>query len=146
MTAAINRLGTTVPSYQEYIQRLKAAPFLGPYWNEYVDVYFEHDVKRQDDGSVISRSYREGILEEGLNYAEARPEEQWGRIQVPTLILRAGQQLLSPGDQILSEAAASTMHQSIKNSQLVNFPTLNHYTLLFNIEPGPLEAIRSFIA
>src|SRR5947199_8097218 len=31
LTAAINRLGTPVASYEEYIQRLKAAPFLGPY-------------------------------------------------------------------------------------------------------------------
>lgn len=146
LTAAISRLGIAVPSYQEYIQRLKAAPFLGPYWNEYVDVYFEHDVEQQSDGSVISRSYREGILEEGLNSAEAKPEEQWAMVQAPTLILRAGQELVSPGDQLLSEAAAATMHQSIRNSQFVNFPTLNHYTLLFNVEPEPIKVIRSFIA
>ncbi|GHO88420.1 alpha/beta fold hydrolase [Dictyobacter formicarum] len=146
LTAAISRLGVAVPSYQEYIQRLKAAPFLGPYWNEYVDVYFEHDVERLSDGSVISRSYREGILEEGLNLVEDKPEEQWAMVQVPTLILRAGQGLVSPDDQLLSEASAATMHQAIKNSQFVNFPTLNHYTLLFNVEPEPLKVMRAFIA
>ncbi|GCE18553.1 alpha/beta fold hydrolase [Dictyobacter kobayashii] len=146
LAAAVNRLGVAVPSYQEYIQRLKAAPFLGPYWNEFVDIYFEHDVAPQSDGSVISRSYREGILEEGRNSAEARPEEQWGRVQVPTLILRAGQGLVYPDDQLLSETAAAAMQQAIKNSQFRNFPTLNHYTVLFNVEPEPVEAMRTFIA
>src|SRR5436309_7248213 len=88
LTASISRLGTPVPSFEEYIQRLKLAPFLGPYWNGYVELYFEHDVLRNSDGSVISKSYREGVLEEGQHYDEARPEEQWARVQVPTLLLR----------------------------------------------------------
>jgi pimeloyl-ACP methyl ester carboxylesterase len=146
LTTAINRLGVAVPSYQEYIQRLKAAPFLGPYWNEYMDIYFENDVIQHSDGSVLSRSYREGILEEGLNSDEAKAEEQWTMVQSPTLILRAGQELIEPHDQILSETVAATMQQAIKDSQLVNFPTLNHYTLLFNVEPEPVEAIRTFIS
>src|SRR5436309_2056080 len=44
LTASISRLGTSVPSFEEYKQRLKAAPFLRPYWNDYVELYFEHDV------------------------------------------------------------------------------------------------------
>jgi hypothetical protein len=27
----------------------------------------------------------------------------------------------------------------------VDFPTLNHYTILFGIEHGPVEEIRTFI-
>ena len=146
LTAAVSRLGLTVPSYQEYIERLKAAPFLGPYWNEYVDIYFENDVAIQSDGSVISRSYREGILEEGQHADEAKPEEQWAHVTVPTLILRAGQELFAHNDQLLSETAAATMQQAIKNNQFMNFPTLNHYTLLFNVEPEPIKAIRAFIS
>jgi hypothetical protein len=101
---------------------------------------------QQSDGSVISRSYREGVLEEGLNSDEAKSEEQWAMVQLPTLILRAGQELVFPHDQLLSETVAATMQRAIKNSRLVNFPTLNHYTLLFDVEPEPLEVIRTFIA
>jgi pimeloyl-ACP methyl ester carboxylesterase len=63
LTTAISRLGVPVASYDEYIARLKAAPFLGPYWNEYVDLYFKHDVYPNSDGTVASKAYREAIIE-----------------------------------------------------------------------------------
>lgn len=145
LTASISRLGTSVPSFQEYVGRLKAAPFLGPYWNEYFDIYFDHDVQRNSDGSVVSKCYREGILEEGRRYAEAEPEQQWPAVRVPTLLLRAGQGLFFDNDQLLSEEAAAAIHRNIKNCQYVNFPTLNHYTIIFGVEPGPAREIRNFI-
>jgi pimeloyl-ACP methyl ester carboxylesterase len=145
LTASISRLGTPVPSFQEYVGRLKAAPFLGPYWNEYVDIYFDHDVQRNSDGSVASKCYREGILEEGRRFAEAEPEQQWSSVRVPTLLLRAGQGLFFDNDQLLSQAAAQAVRRNIPNCQYVNFPTLNHYTIIFGIEPGPAREIRSFI-
>jgi pimeloyl-ACP methyl ester carboxylesterase len=145
LTASISRLGTPVPSLQEYVGRLKAAPFLGPYWNEYVDIYFDRDVQRNSDGSVASKCYREGVLEEGRRFAEADPEQQWPGVRVPTLLLRAGQGLFFDNDQLLSEVAAEAIRQNIKNCQYVNFPTLNHYTIIFGVEPGPTREIRNFI-
>lgn len=145
LNTSINRLGTTAPSFEEYTQRLKVAPFLGPYWNEYFDLYFEHDVRRNSDGSVVSKCYREGVLEDDQRFDEAKPEEQWDKVQVPTLLLRAGQSLLFDNDQLLSEAAAANVQREIKNCQYVNFPTLNHYTIVFGVEGGPVEVIRNFI-
>jgi pimeloyl-ACP methyl ester carboxylesterase len=144
LTASINRLGTPVPSYQEYIQRLKAAPFLGPYWNEYIDIYFKHDVYRTNEG-VLAKAYREGILEEGARFIEGRPEDQWAGVKVPTLLLRAGQGLFSDNDQLLSEEAAEAARKGIANCRYVNFPNLNHYTILFGVEPGPAKEIHQFI-
>lgn len=145
LTAALNRLGTPVPSYEEYTQRLKAAPFLGPYWNEYVELYFQHDVYRQSDGSVVSKGYREGMLEEGTRTSEALPEEQWSHVQVPTLLLRAGQGLFTDQDQLMTEEAAEAVQRAIPGSQLVNFPTLNHYTIMFGLQPGPIATICAFL-
>ena len=145
LTASISRLGTPVPSFEEYTRRLKLAPFLGPYWNQYVDIYFEHDVRRQSDGSVISKCYREGVLEEGSRYAEAQPEEQWAHVEVPTLLLRAGQGLFSDNDQVLPPESTEAILRSIKDCRYVNFPTLNHYTIIFGLESGPAEEIRKFV-
>ena len=145
LTASISRLGTMVPSFEEYTQRLKAAPFLGPSWNPYLDLYFEHDVRRNNDGSVASKCYREGVLEEGSRYWEARSEEQWAHVQVPTLLLRAGKGMFSENDQLLPEASAEMARREIKNCRFVNFPNLNHYTIIFGTESGPAEAIRDFV-
>jgi hypothetical protein len=60
-------------------------------------------------------------------------------------LLRAGQGLFFDNDQLLSEEAAAAIQSGIKNCRFVNFPTLNHYTILFGVESGPVEAIRAFI-
>jgi pimeloyl-ACP methyl ester carboxylesterase len=145
LTAAISRLGTPVPSFDEYLQRLKMAPFLGPYWNEYLDIYYVHDVYRNLDGSVVAKSYREGILEEGTRYNEAKPEEQWANVQLPTLLLRAGQGMFTENDQLLPEASAEAARTAIRDCQYINYPTLNHYTIVLGNDPTPMKDIHTFI-
>ncbi|HWZ18050.1 MAG TPA: alpha/beta hydrolase [Ktedonobacteraceae bacterium] len=146
LTATINRLGTPTPSFEEYKQRLKATPFLGPYWNSYIDLYFEHDVRHQSDGSVVAKAYREGILEDNrYNCCEYKPEELWRDVTVPTLLLRAGQGLFTENDQLLTAEAVTAIQRGIKNCRYVNFPKLNHYTIAFGIESGPSTEIRDFI-
>jgi pimeloyl-ACP methyl ester carboxylesterase len=145
LTAAIDRLGTPTPSYTEYIARLKTLPFLGPCWNTYTDIYYQHDVYTHSNGSVTAKAYREGILEESSRFQEGQPAEQWAGVKVPTLLLRAGQGLFAHNDQLMSEEAARCACEAIANCRYVNFPTLNHYTILFGVEQGPIEAIRTFI-
>ncbi|HEY5002774.1 MAG TPA: alpha/beta hydrolase [Ktedonobacteraceae bacterium] len=145
LKASLSRLGVPVPSFKEYINRLKAAPFLGPYWNDYFDLYFKHDVIFENDGSVVSKIYREALLEEAEPANAVRLDEQWAHVTVPTLLLRAGQGLLSDNDQLLSENDAQRIRQNIPNCQYANFPTLNHYTIIFGTEPGPGQAIHSFV-
>jgi pimeloyl-ACP methyl ester carboxylesterase len=145
-TAVVNRLGTPVSSFEAYTQRLKAAPFLGPYWNEYFDRYFQHDVHQQSDGSVVAKCSREAVLEdERRGRAEGPPEAQWAQVQVPTLLLRAGQGLFTDNDQPITEEAAAAVQQAIPGCHLVNFPTLNHFTIGFGVQPGPAQAIRAFL-
>ena len=146
LSAAINRLGTPVASFELYLQRLKAAPFLGPYWNDYLDLYYEHDVHRQPDGSVIAKCHREACLEDEQSlHAEGAPEGHWGRVAVSTLLLRAGQGLFTDTDQLIPPDAAVAAQQGIAHCRLEDFPALNHYSILFGTEPGPFEAIRAFL-
>jgi pimeloyl-ACP methyl ester carboxylesterase len=146
LTGSISRLGIQVASFEDYKQRLKSAPFLAPSWNEYIDLYFEHDVRHQNDGSVVPKGYRDGILEDDKYIIfECKPEEQWNDITVPTLLIRAGQLLLTENDQLLSEEAAIEIQHGIKNCRFVDFPKLNHYTIIFGTESGPAREIRNFI-
>ncbi|HEX6778406.1 MAG TPA: alpha/beta hydrolase [Ktedonobacterales bacterium] len=146
LTAAISRLGTPVPSFELYTQRLKAAPFLGPYWNAYLDLYYQHDVQRWPDGSVVARCYREACLEDEQSlHAEGMPESLWPQVTVPTLLLRAGLGLVASDDQMMAADAAALAQRTIPDCRLVDFPTLNHYSILFGAAPGPFEAIRAFL-
>ncbi|HZU70808.1 MAG TPA: alpha/beta hydrolase [Ktedonobacteraceae bacterium] len=145
LTASIARLGVPVASFDEFTQRLKVAPFLGPYWNDYIETYFEHDVYRHSDGSVVSKGSRQAILEEQRNQQQFKPEEQWAKVKVPTLLLRAGLGLFTESDQLLPEASAAAIQRGIKNCKYVNFPKLNHYTIIFGVSGGPARAIREFV-
>lgn len=145
LTASIGRLGTPVASFDEYVQRLKFAPFLGPYWNEYLDICFAHDVYHQHDGSVISKGYPAGVFEDQMGIYKYTPETLWPRVQVPTLLLRAGQGLFTPDDQLLTEAVAKEIRNNIKDCQYANYPELNHYTIIFLAKDGPAQAIQDFL-
>jgi pimeloyl-ACP methyl ester carboxylesterase len=145
LTASIGRLGTPVASFEEFTQRLKAAPFLGPYWNEYLDIYFAHDVFYQRDGSVMSKTYPASAHED-LKYLinEYNPELLWPRVQASTLLLRAAQGLFSSDDQLVTQAEAEKIQQNIKDCHFVNYPALNHYTIAFLAKDGPAQAVRDF--
>jgi pimeloyl-ACP methyl ester carboxylesterase len=145
LNASISRLGIPVPSYEDYIERLKMAPFLGTHWNEYFDIYFRHDTFSESDGSVTAKAYREAVLGDGEHISEIEPEALWGQVKVPTLLLRAGQGLFSSDDQMLPEVSALALQKGIADCRYVNFPTLNHYTIVFGVEHGPVEEIRAFI-
>jgi len=145
LTSSIARLGVPVASFDAYTQRLKVAPFLGPYWNDYLELYFEHDVYRQSDGSVVSKGSREAVQEEQRNLYKFNPEEQWPKVRVPTLLLRAGLGLFSENDQLVPEDLAVAMQHGIRNCKYVNFPRLNHYTIVFGVSGGPVREICRFV-
>lgn len=146
LTASVSRIGTSIPSFSEYTTRLRMLPFIGLFWNEYFAMYFEHDVAHNQDGSVVSKCYRDGIMEEGQHFFDVHPEEQWEHVQVPTLLLRAGQGLFTDNDQILSEEAAAEVQRSIKGGcRLVNYPTLNHYTIIMGDVKEVVGEIRMFV-
>ncbi len=145
LKASISRIGTPFPSFAAFIERMKAAPYLAAYWSEYMDLYFQHDVHTNADGSVVTKTYREALIEEARRAYEGRPEEQWQFVQVPTLLLRAGQGLTSDNDQLLTEDDAKAVQQGIRTIRYVNFPTLNHYTINFGVEPGPAQEILTFV-
>lgn len=97
------------------------------------------------DEPCRSKAFAQGTREESQNYPQAESEAQWVNVQVPTLLLRAGKGLTSESDQLLSEADAHQIRDSIANCQYINYPMLNHYTIIFGIDPTPAQAIQHFI-
>jgi pimeloyl-ACP methyl ester carboxylesterase len=146
LTNAVIRLRNNSPSYDAYVQQLREAPYLGPYWSEYLDLYVEHDAWRNGDGTVISKVSLPALIDEARHAGEVRPaDELWSHVHVPTLLLRAGQKLLYEHDQLLPEESAQRIVQGIAHCQYVDFPTLNHYTIIFDAERKPVQAIQRFL-
>jgi pimeloyl-ACP methyl ester carboxylesterase len=145
LTNAFGRLGRSIPSYEEYAKNWKTTPYLGNYWNEYIDLYIEHDIYTQDDGSVICKVSFSALLEEATHAHEVKPDKDWPLVQVPTLLLRAGKKLVVDNDQLLTEEAAQAIQQGIASCQYLNYPELNHYTIVISDGREPACAIGRFI-
>ena len=77
--------------------------------------------------------------------SEGLPERQWKDVAVPTLLLRAGQGLFSDNDQLLPEEFVPAIQREIKNLRYVDFPNLNHYTIIFGVDDGPTKVMRAFV-
>jgi hypothetical protein len=97
------------------------------------------------DGSVRAKTYPQGAFEDLLYEEEMRPEKLWASVQVPTLLLRAGQRILVDNDQLLPEEGAVAIQQGIRDCRYVNFPSLNHYTIVFGVDGESVRVIRDFI-
>lgn len=147
LAGALKRLGTSAPSFADYRARLQTAPFAGPYWNNYFDIYYEHDVEYASDGSVTARPLPAAALadEEYLETHNQEIAQLWPRITVPTLLLRAGQGMLNEHDQFVSEATALTVQQSIRDCRLISYADLNHYTIGLGASLEPFLAIKEFL-
>ena len=53
--------------------------------------------------------------------------------------------MFTDNDQLLPEEAAEAVQLGINNCRYVDFPKLNHYTIIFGTEDGPTREIRHFI-
>ena len=81
--------------------------------------------------------------------AHLKRERLWVRhrqVQSPTLIFRAPDALLGPGDHLMTEDEALAMAAAIPACRLVRAPGSNHYTVPLGETPDVKSAPRAFLA
>jgi hypothetical protein len=52
--------------------------------------------------------------------------------------------MLFPNDQLLPEEEAASMQRSIEQFGYVNSPDLNHYTIIFGVDPRVAQTVEGF--
>ena len=140
---SLERLGKVFPSYENYMETLKQAPFFKA-WNDYLDAYFQYEIEAVE-GGVRSRVYPEGVQEELANMRAFRIGDYYRDIASPVLILRATEGMMAPDDLLLPEDAAARMAEEIPSAERADIHGSNHYSMLF--EPFEIRdrALREFI-
>ncbi|MCF8083371.1 MAG: alpha/beta hydrolase [Deltaproteobacteria bacterium] len=141
---SLDRLGKVFPSFEEYIDMMKQAPFLHP-WSEAFNTYYQYEVETVEEG-VRPRSRPEHIQEEAQNLGKVDVSEFYGKIQAPTLILRATDGLLADDDILLPEPVAERMLQEIPDARLQTIEGVNHYMIVFQPNETRDQAILDFLA
>jgi pimeloyl-ACP methyl ester carboxylesterase len=130
---SLERLGKTVPSWTDYLEALKKAPFYQGWWDATIESYFRADVQTNADGSVQARSRPENIME-ALQQAK---EEDWfahlAKIQHPAILLRgtAGFGLADAPPIVLLQDAQETL-EKLANCRYAEIQG-NHMTMLYGV-------------
>ncbi len=140
---SLDRLGKVFPSFEEYIDMMKQAPFLHP-WSEAFDTYYQYEVE-EAEGGIRPRSRPEHIQEEAQNLGKVDVSEFYGKIQAPTLILRATDGLLADDDILLPEPVAERMLQEIPDARLQTVEGVNHYMIVFQPNETRDQALLDFL-
>ena len=141
---SLDRLGQLFPSFEDYVAKIKQAPFLQP-WNQVVEDYYRYE-SREVEGGVMSRIHPEHIAEERTNLLSMDAKEFFPQIQCPVLILRATEGMLSRDDHVLPVAETQNLAASLNRARVVDLPGINHFSLVFQPSPERDQALREFLA
>jgi pimeloyl-ACP methyl ester carboxylesterase len=142
IAVSLARLDIVYPSLDAYLSVMSRSP-VHP-WNAFWEAYYRYDAQVQDDGTVRSRVQRAAIEEEMRALDLLDLDSLPGRVQAPTLIVRASVGLLGPDrGLLLTPQAAERLTEAIPESYLVEVSGSNHYTILLAEELG--RNILSFL-
>ena len=135
------------PSAQAAIALIKQIGIV-PGWDEYWDRYFLYEL-RDVDGGVAASSDRGAVLED-LGYGNAMywsgPDAPirvlWKAIAMPTLVLRAGQEILPGFGFVLPAAEAQRFAAAVPSARVMEIDA-NHYTI--TTHDDSIAAIGAFL-
>ncbi len=129
---SLDRLSVVFPAWEEYIGRIKQAPYCrNGWWNPEIESYYRADVQVNNDGTVQARSQADHIMEA----AHGTLDEDWARhlakINHPVLFLRAPDPFGADGfPPIVPEDKAVETVNMLANARQVDIPG-NHMTFIF---------------
>ena len=140
---SLDRLGRVFPSFEDYKDLMKSAPFLKE-WTPVLETYYQYEIEEVDGGVRCSINPAH-IQEERENMGKVDFSQFYGKISCPVLILRATDGMVAEDDLLLPQDVAETMIQEIPFARYVDIPGSNHYSIIFEQNGFRDLAIREFL-
>ena len=138
--AGLERLGTTYPSREAFFELAQKLPMYTPWppWRRLFDYELE-DV----EGGVRARTSKDAPWEDEAYRKTQDPYALWAALTMPSLLVRATQEILPGMGYILNPADAERFVGEVPNSRLVEIDT-NHYAIGMREETA--RAIADFLS
>ncbi len=143
---ALERLGKVLPSWEDYVETVKQAPYWLGYWDEDVENYYRAEVRINADRTVQSQSQPEAMIET----IDCALSESWSEhiaaIQQPVILLNAPGPY-GPADTppVLPRENALATVEALADARYVEIPG-NHVTMLFGEgSQHMVKAITAFL-
>jgi len=141
---SIDRLGQVFPSFQDYLNLVKQAPFLKNF-GPALETYFRYESEDLPEGGVRSRINPAHIVEERANLAQADTSAFYRGIKCPVLVLRATQGMVLEDDFVLPDEAVAQLKKDLPQAQVVALPGVNHFNMIFEPSPQRDQALDKFL-
>lgn len=143
---ALERLRQVLPSWEAYLQMVKAMPYYTGWWDEALENTYRADMFFNADGTVQSRMNPDHIQQAAQGVLDTDWPAVVAKISAPTLLLRATDSFGPPGfPALLSREDAELTLQRLAQGKLQDFPG-NHITYLFGAHAtAVVEAIVNFL-
>ena len=140
---ALDRLGQTFPSAEDYLNKMKAAPYIHP-WTPATETYYRYEI--QDvAGGVQTNIDPAHILEEAANIRKVNCAPYYPQLKCKVLVLRAPNGLFSREDLLLPEDVIGKMMREIPDVRRFDVAGTNHYGIVFQPHEDRDNAIRNFL-
>jgi len=142
-TPALDRLGQVFPSADDYLIKMKEAPYIHP-WSAVIETYYRYELE-EVEGGVRTNIDPAHIQEEAANVRQVDCAPFYPKIKAKVLILRAPKGLLSQKDLLLPDDVIKKMMAEIPDVQRFDAEGMNHYGIVFQPHAARDAAIREFL-
>jgi pimeloyl-ACP methyl ester carboxylesterase len=144
LAPALSRLDRVFPSFDDYLDKVKQAPYL-TFWDEAMWSYYRADVQDLPNGTVVARSRLENMMEAVLKGSLGEPwEELIGKLNKPVMLINA-LGIYTMGNALLPRELARETADMINNCRYVEVAG-NHQTMLYGEGAVQIvESIQQFI-
>ena len=143
LVPALSRLGQNFSSFDNYLEKIKSAPYL-TFWEEAMKSYYKADIKVNEDGSVTpvpQLTHMTEAVQSGLNYPWL---DYIQNIKQPSLLIN-GPGVYTLEAALLPEENAMETVDMMHDCLYVKVPG-NHQTMLYGKGAKEIvEAIRYFL-
>lgn len=142
--SSLERLEKTFESRDAYINHMKSNPHVQP-WMPHIETHYQYEIQKGPSGFTTNINPVH-IQEESVNVRKIDCNALYGKVQCPTLILRASKGLLSQKDLLLPEDTVNQMMSKIANAQRFDVKGVNHYGIVFAPHKDRDNALMSFLS
>jgi pimeloyl-ACP methyl ester carboxylesterase len=139
--AAVQRCGTTVPSVDDHLTRMRSLGVCEP-WTEYWERYFRYELDTRYADGVRVLTDRDAVMEDAQWGAEHDPAALWPAVRKPCLLVRAARPLGDPGGFVLAPDDVPKFLAAVPGSESVSIDA-NHYTVITH--PDTVAATSRFL-
>jgi pimeloyl-ACP methyl ester carboxylesterase len=140
---ALDRLGKIFPSAEDYLNKMKEAPYIYP-WSPAIETYYRYEIE-EAAGGVRTNINPAHIQEEAANIRKLDCAPFYPQLKCKVLILRAPNGLFSLDDLLLPEEVINKMTNEIPDVRRFDVEGTNHYGIVMQPHGARDEVIREFL-